>query len=383
LVQNLLIISKRSLLTAPRIIREIEAFKNYFNVIAIGYITDAASTTNLINIKRFDLSNVEKLYRRLLIQIPRLKKLFFDIVYKTEFVKLKNYVEEKKPVVIIVHETEMLPLVFKIKEKTALDFKIIFNAHEYHPLEFDTPKFIRNDKVVFDRLYKNYVTKVDLLVNVCDSIAKQCVIDYNKESIVVPNAALYNADVLVKPANANNIKLIHHGGSIAARKLEVMIEMMDYLPENYTLDFMLVANDPVYYDYLKGLAKKNIRIKFLPVVPFNEIIGFINQYDIGLFILAPTSFNYEVALPNKLYEFVQARLSIAVSPNIEMKNFVIQNKIGVVAKDFSAAEMAKAILELSLEQICAFKQNSANVAQEVSAEKYGAIYLQAIQRLLI
>ena len=54
----------------------------------------------------------------------------------------------------------------------------------------------------------------------------------------------------------------------------------------------------------------------------HEIVDTIAEYDIGLFILSPINFNYYHALPNKLFEFIQARLAIAVSPSPEMARIV-------------------------------------------------------------
>jgi hypothetical protein len=381
MLPKLLIISKRNLHTAPRVIREIETFKNNFNVIAVGYVNPNQATNQLLDIKQYDLSIVDKLIRKIFLTVPLVKKHFYNHVYLSEYKKLKTLVQQQQPKILIIHETEMLPVAFKIREKTGIHFKIVYNAHEYHPLEYDTPTFIKNDKVFFEKLYAKYVVKTDLLVNVCESIRLQCLKDFGKDSLVVPNAAQFVQGL--QPSEVNNtIKLIHHGGSIAARKLEVMIHMMDVLPSNYKLDFMLVPNDPEYYNKLVQLAKNNTRINFIEPVGYNKIVATINKYDIGVYTLNPGGFNQQIALPNKVYEFIQARLCLAVTPNTEMKNLVLQNNLGVVANDYTAAAMADAILSITPEQLYQFKLNSHKSAEQLSAEKYAADYLTATLKLI-
>jgi hypothetical protein len=51
------------------------------------------------------------------------------------------------------------------------------------------------------------------------------------------------------------------------------------------------------------------------------------------------------ASPNKLFEFIQARLPVVTTPNYEMKNLIQKYQLGVVAKDFSVSSFAQAIIE--------------------------------------
>ena len=72
----------------------------------------------------------------------------------------------------------------------------------------------------------------------------------------------------------------------------------------------------------------------------HRIVDTIAQYDIGLFLLSPANFNYYHALPNKLFEFVQARLAVAIGPSPEMARIVNDHDLGIVAPDFEPTTMA-------------------------------------------
>jgi len=168
----------------------------------------------------------------------------------------------------------------------------------------------------------------------------------------------------------NKIGLIHHGGAMKGRKLELMIKMMKYLdPDKYELTFMLVRSDPEYYNYLVKISQKYGNIRFIEPVCFSEITNTLNNYDIGIYILKPANYNDKHALPNKLFEFIQARLAIAIGPSVEMVKIVDRYNLGVHSKDFSPKSLAKAIIQLTPEKIMEYKRNSDKYAKELSAEE--------------
>ena len=60
------------------------------------------------------------------------------------------------------------------------------------------------------------------------------------------------------------------------------------------------------------MVKCRDNINLVDAVPMENIVTTLNNYDIGLYILEPTKFNTKNAIPNKLYDFVQAKLAIAI-----------------------------------------------------------------------
>ncbi len=158
-----------------------------------------------------------------------------------------------------------------------------------------------------------------------------------------------------------------------------MIEMMRFLDDRYHLDFMLMAAKQDYLDHLKELAAGDSRIRFVEPVAMQEISKVCNSYDIGVFLLPPVNFNYTHALPNKFFEFVQGRLAIAIGPSPEMARLVRQYDCGVVAEDFSPQTMARAIAEMSKEQIAHYKQQAGVAAAELCAENNEKLMLDLVE----
>ena len=124
------------------------------------------------------------------------------------------------------------------------------------------------------------------------------------------------------------------------------------------------------------------RVRIRPPVPADRIPEETRNYDIGLFLLEPTNFNYLHALPNKFFEFVQARLAIAIGPSPEMARLVRKHDLGVVADDFSPAALARALNPLTPELISRYQANADRAAPVLCWEHESETLLGEARRLL-
>ncbi|MBX7491583.1 capsular biosynthesis protein, partial [Helicobacter sp. Faydin-H70] len=112
-----------------------------------------------------------------------------------------------------------------------------------------------------------------------------------------------------------------------------------------------------------------------------EIIPFSTQYDIGFYILQPTNYNGYFALPNKFFEFIQARLAIAIGPSPEMARYVKEYHLGIIAKDFTPQSMAQELNKLTKQDILKYKENANKTARILNAEKEGEKILKILEEL--
>jgi glycosyltransferase involved in cell wall biosynthesis len=283
--------------------------------------------------------------------------------------------QEFGPDIVIVHDPEWLPYLVDKK----IEYKLVYNAHEYHPLEFDgDPQWMRTRGCSYYQLYKTCLPHVDILVNVCESIAKICRQEFGKESLVIPNASRYHPSLKANKVDGSHVKIIHHGLALRERRLEIMVEAAKRLGGRFTLDLMLVPSEKAYFEQLSNLVRTVPNVGIIDPVPYFDIAPFANQYDIGMYNLPPLSYNNRVALPNKVFEFLQARLCLVVSPSVEMARLVQRYNVGVVADGFDAAAFYEAIKRLDVETIENCKRNSALAAVEESAEKYLSEFVRVV-----
>lgn len=351
----------------PRVLRTIQALKPYYNLIIFS---DGSSFEgfNSINIAKFNLDyefvySENKLIAKFQSVLLKLKDENFPSVsyfkkkfwhYRVEALKL---IQMNKFDLVIAHGIYALPFI------SALNCKKVFNAHEYYLRELeDNSTWLKYTRPYYNYILNNHLRNCDLVFAVNKPIGEEYEKTYGIKYLEITNATDF---VDLKPkAVTTEISIIHHGAAIRNRQLELMIKCVNLLPDNYTLTLMLVKTDEVYYNEL--LKYKSSRIKFIEPVDVSLISKSINQFDIGLFILPPVNYNWLNALPNKLFEFIQGRLAIAVSPNPLMKQVVNENQIGIVAHDYSAEAMATSITSLSIEQIMDYKINADLIAKKLN-----------------
>jgi hypothetical protein len=362
-VKKILIICFTDLKSDPRPNRQIRFLKNNYQVTAMGLQPPGIENVKFISVSVRKPTYFEKILKRFLLLIRAFERYYWVQIKVYKYHLPKDF----KFDLIVANDIDTLPLAHKISHGA----KVLFDAHEYSPKEFE------NDlkwRIFFggyrDYLCKKYIPKCQAMTTVCDGLAEEYFRNYRTRPRVITNASDF-VELSPQPVSNENIKLIHHGGAIRARKIDKMIEIMDHLDERFHLYFMLVPSEPDYYESLRLQAAEKTRIHFLPPVAMAGISQHINQFDVGIYLLEPNSFNNRYALPNKIFEFIQARLAIAIGPSPEMLNIVRKYDLGVAAENFTPQALAKTLKTLTINKINYYKSQAHNHARALSSEENG------------
>ena len=208
---------------------------------------------------------------------------------------------------------------------------------------------------------EKYVQKVNYGTTVCQSIAQFYSRDYGFYiNEVVMNLPCYN-DLKPSPCPQNKIRMVYHGVANRTRGMFNMIDIFRKLDARFTLDFFIINQEDNVYHELVNYARDDSKIKFNKPVPTKDLPGTLNKFDIGFYALQNVVPNQEFALPNKFFEFIQARLAIAIWPSVEMANILKKYKLGVVSDQFCNEGLATKLNALSADDINIYK-NNANIA---------------------
>ena len=371
-IKTILIISYSSLHRDPRILKQVQSLGSDYRILTIGY-------TPIDNeaIKHYSINKPKRksiLRKIFLTWCSFINRSYYIIKLLESNLDLDNILNQDidNPNGIIANDCYGLYLASILKSKYSWPAKIYFDAHEYEPRHFDKSLFWRLfRKPLVEYILKKCRKDITIMSTVCDGIAKEYERYFKFPSgfvKVITNAAEYCNCAGINKINNSKIRLIHHGGAMKARKLELMVKMMKYLdPKKYELTFMLVKSTPGYYEYLIKISKK-YNIKFIDPVPYYQITNTLNVFDIGVYILKPYSFNGKYALPNKLFEFIQARLATAIGPSIEMAKILRKYNLGIASKKFTPKSLAESIAKMTPDEIMQYKTNADKHARTLSAE---------------
>jgi hypothetical protein len=280
---------------------------------------------------------------------------------------------------IISNDLDPLPLALKFKSHKT---KVMFDAHEYYPLEWEQDKaWMRDGHFYADYLCRTYLPLTDSMMTVSNGIAEKYKSTYGAAPFLLTNATEFY-DLKPHQTDPDKIRLLYHGIAHPARSLELLIDTMKLLDNRFTLDLIFAGEESSYLRELKALAKNDNRIKFPAPVHVSQIPIYTNTYDIGIELIPPVNFNYRYGLGNKFFEFIQARLANAIGPMPEEVYYVEKYKLGIISNDFTAASMAERLNRLTAEEIMGYKQNAHAHALELSARTNFRILNAEIEKLL-
>ena len=280
---------------------------------------------------------------------------------------------------VLANDIDALPLALAV----ACGAKVLFDAHEYFPREFEEVWWWRAlFQPYLTAQCRRFIPRAGAMTTVCQGIAEAYGTLCGVQPQVITNAPDY-ADRPCRPTGTDAVAIVHHGLAIPSRRLELMVELGRALDRRYRLDFILAPGSPPgYVAWLRRLAAGDDRIRFLPPLPFSGIGAALAGYDIGLYLFPPTNFNNRMALPNKFFEFIQARLALAIGPSPEMARLVRQHDLGIVADDFSPAGLAVRLNALSPGQIDGYKRNAGRAALALSSGTNEQLLLDIVRQLI-
>lgn len=279
--------------------------------------------------------------------------------------------------IVIAHDLKVLDVSLELKPA----YGIVLDLHEYAPRQEEHSFIWRLLIAPYNRwMCRTKVPQAAAVVTVSQGIVDEYRRMFGFESTLVVNATPYQE--LEPGAVGAPLRLVHSGGIAVQRRLDIMIRGVRDSSADVTLDLYLVGGDSALMSQLKSLASGDPRIRFLEPVPYRDLIRTLNGYDLGLSIFPPTTFNLAWCLPNKFFDFVQARLGVIVGPSPEMSRFVDEYGIGLVLPDFEPGSLAAALESLTSDRVAAWKTASDTHASALSSESQAGIWEDIVSGVL-
>lgn len=226
----------------------------------------------------------------------------------------------------------------------------VYDAHEYvKGLSIYGPRTVRRRAAFLD-LEREFVRSASAWITVTEPLADNLVADYHldqRPAVVMNSPMLGAADLPLERTIRDDIGLgqdvplmVYSGGVTAVRGLDTPIEALVDLPG---VHLAIVSVPHKYTPATKKLVAKAAqlgvgdRVHTLDPVRPDEVAAYLRSADVGL--LPSHHFgSHEVALANKVFEYLHASIPLLVSDTKATAEFVEQLDVGRVhiAEDTSS-----------------------------------------------
>lgn len=268
-------------------------------------------------------------------------------------------------------------------------FQLLYDAHEYVAgLVYATPEV---GDAWLD-LEDEYIHCADAVVTVSEPIADAIHARYGvARPDVVLNAPVATAADVPAPSirslagfSPDDTVIVYSGGLAAERNVDVVVGGLSLLPDSVKL--AIVANNGAAVDRLVEALEPEVaaRISAVPFVEPHLLPSYLSEADLAVHPMDPNSENHQLALPNKLFDYLHARLPMVVSDCRTMRAFVESHGLGVGFDGVDSGAFADAVRAIlgrfdEYQQRC---DGAAGLRRDHTWERQSEVLLGAYGRLL-
>lgn len=249
---------------------------------------------------------------------------------------------KKRYDIIVANDLDTLPA-----SALASSFRckyLIYDAHEYFP---EIPELVNRPTIrkVWSFFERSLVPGVHAAYTVCQSLATIYQEKYGVPFHVVRNLPYRNTiadNGVLKRMFPGKKVVIYQGYVNKGRGLELMVEAMKYV--NGVV--LVIAGDGDIKPEIENRVNENklrSKVHFTGRVPFKSLAKYTQSADMGISLEEDIGLNYRYALPNKVFDYIQAEIPVLVSDLPEMQRVVTEYDIGLVLMERNATLLASVL----------------------------------------
>lgn len=346
--RQVVILSYSDIESDPRVLRQIRVLQGNFNVNIS--VVGCGREIPQVNFIRLPIPSMLGRYVGYLIRNHRARQwYFFDRHLDTE---VRSRIRNAD--LVVCNEIEFLPTLKNASIKGAL----LVDLHEHHlggvhsglPEKIGFARFKRWQLGHLPLTLKNSGPR--LVTSVSEEIADKYSAWLSGErvhSLVNSSARPQQApDPSLPKKIEGQVRMVHHGMGRKNRGIELAVTALVHLPQHFTLHLLLRTNW-IFRLRILLLARLNnvhTRVSFHNPVPFSELVAKLTEFDLSLIPGSNATEHDIYALPNKVFESIQARLPLVVGPNPSVARVVGSYPIGTVATDWTSKALYEAVVSL-------------------------------------
>lgn len=374
---RILCISFSDIRSDARVLRQLDVLRRHGEVTTLSYGTKPDAAADHLEIDRAlpslpqTVPGVAKLalraYRSVVLDAPAVRAAL-------------SLIDGREFDVVVANEARALPVAFEVAGSP----KIWCDLHEWAPAERVHVLSWRLLIAPFMHwVCARYLPRVDAATTINTSIAEMYRAQFGVTPEIVRNARPFVPELHPSAPMPGTIRLVHSGGAVPGRNIEAIIDAVDQLGDGYSLDLFLIPSrqGDAYWERLLARIEDSPRTTLHDAVPPDELPGALNPFDLGVFLLPPHTPNHRLMLPNKFFDFVQARLGLVYGTSLETDRLISAHDLGIITPGYTAADLVKALRETTPEQVQRFKRSADAVAERMSSDADIAVEEGIMRRL--
>ena len=271
---------------------------------------------------------------------PVINKNFF--YYAELNIRLFFYLLFHKQDILWANDLDTLPanyLAAKIKKKP-----LIFDSHEMfaYTAELKEGSFQQR---FWLKLEKILVPKLKYVFTVCEPIKDYFKKKYNITAHVVRNIPLFQeSNQKAKEYPLKDISLVWQGAANVDRGVEEMVLAMQYIEA----DLYIIGRGDILDKINKIIKQNNLstKVHLLGRQPFEKMMYYTRKATLGISLDKPTNKNYNISLPNKIFEYINCATPVIASRLPEIEKIINAYNTGVFINSYESKELAEQINNL-------------------------------------
>jgi glycosyltransferase involved in cell wall biosynthesis len=288
----------------------------------------------------------------------------------------------------VAHDLPMLPVALAAAHRHGGN--VLFDSHELYAEQ----EFSRHERRMWNEVEARHIGRASTIVTVNRSIAEELakrhgvgmpLVVQNCERWRPPPEATRQRPLRQALGLSQDVPLVlYQGGLSATRNIATLVEAFAHI--RHPAAVLAILGDGPDKQRLETRVRRQglgARVRFHAAVPQDELPMMTASADLGVIPYQADCLNTRLCTPNKLYEFIMARLPIIATDLPELRRIVAGYGIGVVG-DTGSPQAFAALIDDALEP--AARQNAASrlerAARELSWDREEAVYLQAIKSLM-
>ncbi len=263
---------------------------------------------------------------------------------------------------------------------------LVYDSHEYFT---EVPELVASPikQKIWKSIERWIFPKLKDVFTVNDSIARLFEKDYGIRPVVVRNVPpmrkiekTVSRQELGLPDD-KKILIMQGSGINIDRGAEEMVEAMQYL-DNVLL-LIIGGGDviEILKQKVKQLGLEN-RVVIKGKLPYEKLMQYTANADLGLSLDKNTNINYRFSLPNKVFDYLQAGIPVLVSNLVEIRKIIERYDVGYCIANHNPVEIAEKTQEILNNQLLMdrWKNNVIFAAMELNWENESDVLKKVYQK---